>query len=123
MVSWEMVRNSNPVPFVGTVPTDLQRAGDFSQTLQTNGSPILMYDPLTTKLTNGQYVRDPFPGNVIPANRINPVGAALMSYYPKANLPGNIAGFNNTSTAQILKATSTIRCRCAWTTTSTPATV
>lgn len=95
MVSWEMIRNSNPTPFVGTVPTDLQRRGDFSQTFQANGSPILIYDPLTTKLVTGQYVRDPFAGNVIPANRINPVAAALMSYFPKPNLAGNIAGFNN----------------------------
>ena len=42
--------------------------------------------------TNPQFLRDPFPGNVIPQNRINPVGRNVASIYPLPNGPGN---FNN----------------------------
>jgi hypothetical protein len=52
--------------------TSRERAGDFSQTTA-SGNPVIIYDPLT---------RLPFPGNVIPANRINPVAAAMLKYLP-----------------------------------------
>ena len=42
-----------------------------------NGQPVVIFDPLTTRTVNGAIVRDPFPGNVIPADRINPVWAML----------------------------------------------
>jgi hypothetical protein len=73
-----------------TSPTLAQRTGDFSKTLAPNGSVVTIYDPMTTRDPNhtGNYIRDPFPGNVIPVDRINPVGAAILSYYPKPNLPG-----------------------------------
>jgi hypothetical protein len=93
MVSWEKIWNINPTPYLGSVPTALQRAGNFSQTVQTNGQPIVIYDPSTTNLSTD--LRTPFPNNIIPAGDINPVGAALMSYYPMPNVAGNIAGFNN----------------------------
>src|SRR4029453_10825867 len=51
--------------------TALERLGDFSQ------SGTVITDPLTGL---------PFPGNVIPANRINSAAASLLSYYPNANL-------------------------------------
>jgi hypothetical protein len=53
-----------------------------------------IYDPMTTRCaTPGQspcqqYVRDPFPGNVIPANRISSVGVNLLKLLPLANRPG-----------------------------------
>jgi hypothetical protein len=95
MVSWELVRNVNPTPFTGSVPTAAERTGDFSGLTQSNGQPILIYDPLTTTLTNGQYLRTQFPNNIIPSNRINPVGKALMNEYPLPNIPGTAGGFNN----------------------------
>jgi trimeric autotransporter adhesin len=54
------------------VPTMAERNGDFSG-LRRNGAPVVIRDPLT-----GQ----PFPGNVIPANRINPVGQKIVNYMP-----------------------------------------
>jgi len=65
-----------------TVPTDAMRNGDFSD-------PALprIYDPAT--LSGG--VRSPFPGNQIPANRVDTVASALQAYQPHANL----AGFSN----------------------------
>jgi hypothetical protein len=75
--------NSDPVK----VPSSLERAGDFSQ----GGTTLI--DPLGG---------NPFPGNVIPANRINSAAAALLNYYPLPNLSGaaqnyqtSWAGYNN----------------------------
>ena len=48
----------------------------------------MIYDPLNTVPVPdqpGQVNRVQFPGNVIPANRINPVAAAMMNYYPLPN--------------------------------------
>ena len=48
MFSWEKIISSIPAPVTRTVPTLEQRNGDFSKTLQANGKPIIIYDPLTT---------------------------------------------------------------------------
>ena len=79
MYNWEQIRSEVPFPQVYTVPTALERTGDFSQTRTADGRPVTIYDPLTTRLVNGQYVRDPFPGNRIPANRIDPVALAAAA--------------------------------------------
>ena len=90
MYNWEQIRSEVPFPQVYTVPTALERAGDFSQTRTADGRPITIYDPLTTRLVNGQYVRDAFPGNVIPASRIDPVALALLQRVPLPNASGLI---------------------------------
>jgi hypothetical protein len=59
-----------------TVPTELERAGDFSQSLDLNRSLIVVTDPTT---------RTPFPGNRIPASRIDPSGIALLKVFPTPN--------------------------------------
>jgi hypothetical protein len=59
------------------VPTAAQRSGDLSGAVDAFGQPVQLIDPVT-----GQ----PFPGNQIPANRISPQAAALLAYYPQANL-------------------------------------
>ncbi|MBV9038559.1 MAG: carboxypeptidase regulatory-like domain-containing protein, partial [Acidobacteriaceae bacterium] len=72
-----------------TVPTQAQRNGDFSASLNADGTPNLIYNPFTTaQLPDGTYTRQPFAGNVIPKNLINPVGAKMMSLYPLPNRPG-----------------------------------
>src|SRR6185437_13361434 len=61
-----------------------------------NGSLAAIYNPFTTRSVNGQFIRDPFPGNVIPQNMLDPVALKLMSYYPQPNRPGNpVTGANN----------------------------
>ncbi len=74
------------------VPTDLQKAGDFSQTLA-GGQVVPIYDPATVHLsTDGKtMVRNSFPGNVIPSSRIDPVAAQIVKFYPEpnANINGN----------------------------------
>jgi len=59
-----------------TMPTELERRGDFSQSFDTNGRLIVIRDPQT-----GQ----PFPGNIVPANRIDPNGQALLNLFPVPN--------------------------------------
>ncbi|RXH54727.1 TonB-dependent receptor [Granulicella sibirica] len=77
-----------------TVPTLLQRAGDFSQTFTAAGKLIPIYDPSTTQTVNGVSTRTQFAGNRI--TTIDPVAAALMQYYPLPNrTPDNLAGANN----------------------------
>src|SRR5215831_8023858 len=74
-----------------TSPTPAQRAGDFSQTFAANGQLITIYDPLTTSPNSaspGSFIRTPFPGNVIPGDRISQLSKAVWAMYPMGNLPG-----------------------------------
>jgi hypothetical protein len=71
------------------VPTAAMRNGDFSRLVDANGNMIPIYDPLTTD-ANGN--RLPFPGNIIPANRINPVSRSLIDALP---LPTENPSFDN----------------------------
>jgi hypothetical protein len=95
MVNLEWIRLNQPGTNVDTVPTAAERQGDFSGLVQSNGSPITIYDPLTTQLVNGQNVRTAFPGNIIPANRLNPVGPAIASFIALPNASGKSTGLNN----------------------------
>jgi hypothetical protein len=83
MASFEGLRERVPFPTTTSVPTERERRGDFSQ------SGLTIYDPLTTRTVDGRLVRDPFPGNVIPADRINPISLqVLQQVYPSPNVPG-----------------------------------
>lgn len=90
--SYEGVRFSQGGTYIGTVPTLLQRAGDFSQTRNAAGNVLPIYDPFTTRPNPnaaGQFLRDPFPGNVIPRNRFDPVFVKMLDYIPLPNTAGN----------------------------------
>lgn len=83
--SYEELLDSSPgTGFTTTVPTALEKTGNFSQTFNTNGSQNVIYDPST--LSNG--IRTPFPDNSIPATRLNSVGMALLALYPLPNKTG-----------------------------------
>jgi Carboxypeptidase regulatory-like domain/TonB-dependent Receptor Plug Domain len=69
-----------------TVPTAAERKGDFSQSVDNNGKPLVIKDPLTGTQ---------FPNNVIPASRLYAPGVALMNIYPLPNAVGT--GYNYTS--------------------------
>ncbi len=83
----------------GTMPTLLQRQGDFSQTYNQAGQLITIFDPLSTTPVPGHpgsYTRTPFRGNVIPTSRFDPVANALLRYTPFPTGPGNsVTGTNN----------------------------
>jgi hypothetical protein len=77
-----------------TIPTPAMVKGDFSSLLggqigtDALGRPILagaIYDPASTRTVNGQLVRDPFQGNMIPTSRFDPAAAKLMALYPAPN--------------------------------------
>jgi hypothetical protein len=85
MVSYENLLDETIEPTTYTVPTEKMRSGDFSELLPLG---IIIYDPLT-----GNTNRTPFPGNIIPPERLNQIALALMNYYP---LP-NQAGLSNLS--------------------------
>ncbi len=92
---YEGLRQITPSTVQDTVPTALQRTGDFSQTYASNGGKVIIYDPTTTSPAP-PYTRLPFPGNVIPASRIDKVAANVMKYYPLPNAAGDpITGVNN----------------------------
>ena len=77
-----------------TVPTPAQIRGDFSQLFTTTGTVIGVFDPATSR--PGATVRTPFPGNIIPASRIDPVGARVAQFFPAPNRASiNAAGANN----------------------------
>jgi hypothetical protein len=69
------------------VPTEKMRRGDFSEALNNNGSLQLIYDPRTGD-ADGRG-RQPFPGNMIPADRIDPIARRINALYPLPNGPGN----------------------------------
>ena len=66
-------------PVFVTVPTALERQGDFSKSVNSNGTAITVIDPLTGVQ---------FPGNVITQGRWNKSGAALLNYFPLPNAIG-----------------------------------
>src|SRR5437773_1470569 len=82
-------------------PTAAERAGDFSALTDVQGRPVIIYDPLTSRTVNGAVVRDPFLGNRIPANRINPVAAAMLKYMPMPDTNVDNGTTNYTRTALI----------------------
>ena len=73
--------------FVSTVPTAAMRTGNFSELLSARG--IVIYDPLTSP-------RTPFPGNIIPANRIDPVAQRFLNLYPTPSASGLASNFTTT---------------------------
>ena len=84
--------------FFQTLPTLSQRQGDFSGKFNLNGSLRQIYDPLSTRMVGGQVVRDAFPGNIIPANRISPIALKVLQKTPAPNrAPIDITGTNNFS--------------------------
>lgn len=80
-----------------TVPTEKMKAGDFSDFLALpNGSAYRIFDPATRRTApNGRVESDPFPGNIIPPSRINPVAKSILQYFPKPLTTGNADGTNN----------------------------
>ncbi len=75
--SYDYLHSTNQTaPNRYTMPTDLERRGDFSQTTTTTGVLIPIKDP-TTGLQ--------FPGNIIPTSRIDRAGAAFMNLFPLPN--------------------------------------
>ncbi len=90
-----------------TIPTPEMINGNFSRLLTGKqigtdalGRPMMegaIYDPLTQRTVNGQLVRDPFEGNIIPAARQDPAAKKIMQLFPAPNaaFPANGFPLNN----------------------------
>ncbi|MBI3470760.1 MAG: TonB-dependent receptor [Candidatus Solibacter usitatus] len=84
--------------YIGHVPTQAERDGDFSDTWYNNRgqkAAVLIYDPwsITFDPATGKYSRQSFLAttgkNAIPASRLNPVAKAFWKYIPLPNAPGD----------------------------------
>jgi hypothetical protein len=108
--AWEGMRDSdpatspletgNPENFT-SVPTPAERQGDFSALLTVNQrnpsdkNNYTIYDPTTSVLAGSLVRRTPFPSNVIPSNRLDPIALKYMQFYPQPNTPGQANGLQN----------------------------
>jgi hypothetical protein len=83
-------------PITISVPTALQRAGDFSQTFNSSGQLIVIYDPLTTQQVGNTFTRIPFPKNVIPQGSMVAPAVNITAMIPTPNINLNpLTGLNN----------------------------
>jgi len=96
---YEGLRFTRPTVTTTTVPTALQKTGDFSETLTASGDLVVIHDPTTTREdpnNPGRFLRTPFPGNVLPQDRINPITGRLVQFYPQPTSSGDpYTQFNN----------------------------
>lgn len=81
----EKYREGTPNALTGTTPTAEMRNGDFSNYRDVNGALIQIFDPATGRQEGNNWVRDAFPGNIIPQNRIHPIARQILSHYPTPN--------------------------------------
>jgi hypothetical protein len=97
--SYEGLRQITPAVVTTSVPTTLQRNGDFSQTYNSAGNLLTIYDPNSTipdPNNPGSYIRTAFQGNKIPQLRLDPVALAIEQYFPAPNQAGSPgSGLNN----------------------------
>lgn len=96
MFNYEGYREGVPSPLTLSVPMPEMLQGDFSKLVDGAGRPITIYDPLTGRAdatAPGGWRRDPFPGNRIPTNRLNPIAQRILSFQPAANRNDPVAGY------------------------------
>jgi trimeric autotransporter adhesin len=96
----ESYRQKSPLSDQYALPTALESQGNYSQ------SSVKIFDPLTSHTCAAAdncpagvtVVRNQFPGNIIPASRINPVGQAILSYLPLPQRSSATDAYNYTGT-------------------------
>jgi hypothetical protein len=96
--SWEAFRLRSATVFSTNVPTAAERTGDFSAAGLTIYDPLSV-DPATCTDPAVACPRKAFPGNVIPADQLNPTSVFLLKYFP---LPNSTSAATN-----FVKASST----------------
>jgi hypothetical protein len=108
LFGYEGLRQNSPASRLATVPTEMERGGDFSQSFNSDRSLRQIFDPLSTRLDAGsnRYLRDPFAGNRIAASRFDPVALNILKYMPAANQPGqaptNISNFYGVGSSNVV---------------------
>lgn len=110
LFGYEGIRDSRPRFDASNVfvPTAAMRNGNFS------GLGVTIYDPLTAVPCTGtgaggngcavgQFLRTPFAGGIIPANRISPIATAILNYYAQPKQPGLVGNINDSTLAEVTK--------------------
>jgi hypothetical protein len=85
LVSWESQRQISGSTTRGIVPQPAMLRGDFSKAVDAFGKPETIVDPLAKNT--------PFPGNIIPTARLDPVSLAIAAFYPQPNLLGSVNNY------------------------------
>ena len=108
--SFEQWDDKRPLSIVRTVPTELERRGDFSQSVL-NGRVRSIYNPFASTLdAAGRVVRPAFANNVIPQSMLDPVALKMLQQIPLPNSAGQrrqLAGH------RLRQASTTGTCRSA----------
>ena len=105
----EYMRQPAAASFTATVPTDLERQGNFSESFNRDGSLQEIYDPFTTRPNPGGdgFIRDAFVGNVVPTTRMDPIATNLVRFIPAPNVAGvpvtNALNFFKTSPSTLVQ--------------------
>ena len=107
--NWEQYNYRKSDPKITSFPTVSQRGGDFSDFFDTSGKLIPIYDPATTRANpNGAgVIRDQFPGNRIPASRLDPVALKIQDFYPIPNRTPLIDSPMRTTTSNLAARSAT----------------
>ena len=95
--AYEGQNTREPRTSAWTLPTNAERGGDFSNSLNSAGGLRAIHDPFTTVVTGpNTSSRTPFANNVIPGTRLDPTGQRMLSTLWQPNQPGdNASGANN----------------------------
>jgi outer membrane receptor protein involved in Fe transport len=83
-MDYQGTRAGTSNPDISTVPTLAEIGGNFS-------GVSTIFDPNSTQMVNGNVVRTPFPGNIIPSDRFDPIAHNVAQLYPAPNVPGALA--------------------------------
>ena len=102
-----------------TVPTAAMRNGDFSALLTgkvVGTSPLggqvaenMVFDPQSAQSVNGQTVETPFPGNIIPSNRISPVASKIQAFIPAPSNTGLVNNWQQTYPTSDLQSVPSVK--------------
>jgi hypothetical protein len=103
--SYERTDDQSAVTRSATFPTMAQRTGDFSNTRNSAGRLVTLYNPFSISTdAAGKVSRQPFAGNVIPQSMLDPIAVKAASYYPEPNQPGQAYTFVDNWFAQGVNA-------------------
>ncbi len=102
--SYHFLRFNQGQNYLSTVPTDLERKGNFSQSMLSNAGvfvPVQVYNPFSvTQLATDLYQRAPFPNAIIP--NPNPYTVHMYSFYPSPNrTPDDPTNLNNYGSSEV----------------------
>ena len=82
MGSYERLQDDTIETVQNSIPTEKMRNGDFSELL---AAGVQIYNPFSAQSVGGITVRDPFQGNLIPSQMINPIARNVLALYPAPN--------------------------------------